>query len=333
MSSPDRMARLLVIEDDVELLDALRDTLHNEGFEVVGFADPALARDALRAGEFDLLLSDLMMPGTDGIQLLEQALRIDPALVGVIMTGQGSIPTAIEAMRAGAVDFILKPFQRQQILSALDRAMSVRRMKVENDRLRREVERLEAERVRLLEETNARLTALATTDPLTGLANRRAFDEALAREVALAERGVHPVSLVVLDVDHFKGFNDTFGHQVGDEVLRQVASAARGCCRATDLATRFGGEEFTVLLPATNLDGAIALAERIRQAVAVGPWSLRPVTVSAGVATLVSGEDTAGLIEAADRAMYRAKRNGRNRVESDRADASNSDAASRRSSV
>lgn len=138
-----RTGRLLVVDDEVELMAALCDALRGEGFEPAGFADPAAALDALRGGdEFDLLLSDLMMPGTDGIQLLRQALQVDPALVGVIMTGQGSIPTAVEAMRAGAFDYLLKPFRLGQVLPVLDRAMEVRRLKVENTRLRRLVERL-----------------------------------------------------------------------------------------------------------------------------------------------------------------------------------------------
>jgi DNA-binding NtrC family response regulator len=139
---PPRSGRLLVIDDEVELMAALCDSLRDEGFEPTGRPDPAAGLDALARGEFDVLLSDLMMPGTDGIQVLRQALQHDPNLVGVIMTGQGSIQTAVEAMKAGAFDYVLKPFRLQQILPVLDRAMEVRRLRVENVRLRRYVERL-----------------------------------------------------------------------------------------------------------------------------------------------------------------------------------------------
>jgi DNA-binding NtrC family response regulator len=136
MSKPAPRGRLLVVDDEVELMRALCEALAEEDFEAEGLSDPAAAPGALRDGEFDLLLSDLMMPGTDGIQLLRQALAIDPNLVGIIMTGQGTIQTAVEAMKAGAIDYILKPFRLQQVLPVLDRAMEVRRLRAENVRLR-----------------------------------------------------------------------------------------------------------------------------------------------------------------------------------------------------
>ncbi len=317
MSPPGGRGRLLIVDDEADLMAALCRSLRKAGFETEGAADPVAALNALRADEFELLLSDLRMPGTDGVRLLRQALAIDPDLVAIIITGQATVEAAVEAMKAGAFDFILKPFHLRQVLPVLDRAVGVRRVRKENARLRREVEWLEAERVRLLEEANARLAALAATDPLTGLANRRAFHEALTREVALADRGARPLSLVLVDVDDFKTFNDRFGHPAGDEALQRVAAAIRGCCRGTDVGTRHGGEEFAVLLPGTDTEGAQATAERIRRAVEDTPWPLRAVTVSLGVATLGAYcGDGAGerLVAAADRGLYLAKRNGRNQV-------------------
>src|SRR5579883_2322943 len=142
MPPPQRTGRLLVVDDEVELMTALCESLRDEGFEAAGFDTPSAGLEALRRGEFDVLLSDLMMPGTDGIQLLQAALRVDPNLVGVIMTGQGSIQTAVDAMKAGAFDYVLKPFRLQQLLPVLDRAMEVRRLRLENVRLRRVVNEL-----------------------------------------------------------------------------------------------------------------------------------------------------------------------------------------------
>ncbi len=148
MTSPATRGTLLVVDDEVELMKALCESLREEGFEAHGLSDPAAALDVLRTGAFDVLLSDLMMPGTDGIQLLRQALEIDPNLVGIIMTGQGTIQTAVEAMKSGAFDYILKPFRLQQIMPVLGRAVEVRRLRVENVRLRQFVKRLVFESAR-----------------------------------------------------------------------------------------------------------------------------------------------------------------------------------------
>jgi DNA-binding NtrC family response regulator len=152
-----KRGNLLVVDDEVELMRALCDSLGDQGFAVKGVSRPAEALDALRDGDFDLLLSDLMMPGTDGIALLRQALEIDPNLVGIIMTGQGTIQTAVEAMKSGAFDYVLKPFRLQSMLPVLARAMDVRRLKIENVRLKRALERLtfESPRYRIVGDSPA----------------------------------------------------------------------------------------------------------------------------------------------------------------------------------
>jgi DNA-binding NtrC family response regulator len=147
MSNPNR-GRLLILDDEVELMRALRESLAEQGFTTEGFSNPTEALAALRDGDFDLLLSDLMMPEKSGIEVLTEALEFDPNLVGIIMTGQGTIPTAVEAMKAGAFDYVLKPFKLQAMLPILDRAMGVRRLKVENVRLRAYLDRLTFESAR-----------------------------------------------------------------------------------------------------------------------------------------------------------------------------------------
>ena len=143
-----KRGNLLIVDDEVELMRALCDALGDQGFAVQGINKPGEAIDAVKSGDFDVLLSDLMMPGIDGIQLLKQALSIDPNLIGIIMTGQGTIQTAVEAMKSGAFDYVLKPFRSQAMLPILDRAMDVRRLKLENVRLRNYVERLTFESAR-----------------------------------------------------------------------------------------------------------------------------------------------------------------------------------------
>src|SRR5687767_6581160 len=164
--SESKRGNLLVVDDEIELMRALCDSLGEQGFAAKGVSRPAAAVDVLRDGDFDLLLTDLMMPGTDGIALLKQALEIDPNLVGIIMTGQGTIQTAVEAMKSGAFDYVLKPFRIQQVLPILDRAMEVRRLKVENVRLKRYVERLtfESARYRIVGDSPAIRKVIATIE-------------------------------------------------------------------------------------------------------------------------------------------------------------------------
>ena len=201
---------------------------------------------------------------------------------------------------------------------ALAWAMWIRRT------MEREAELLELVKQRTvqLEEANRRLEALSYTDALTGVANRRAFEQALDQEWRRAIRSKHPISVLMLDVDHFKTYNDAYGHQAGDECLVAVGSALAGIPRrAGDRIARYGGEEFVALLPATDSAGTAAVAERIRTAVeALGlPHSGAPggrVTVSIGHATVQATEALSNgmLVAAADAALYEAKRGGRNRV-------------------
>lgn len=165
----------------------------------------------------------------------------------------------------------------------------------------------------------AALAALARVDALTGLANRRAFDEALAAAVARARRGGAPLAVAVLDVDHFKRVNDTLGHAAGDAVLREVAARARAAVRESDLLARVGGEELAILLAGEGLDAAAETADRVRRAVAASPVATvggaLAVTLSAGCAALAPGDpDGAALVARADARLYDAKRAGRNRV-------------------
>lgn len=166
-----------------------------------------------------------------------------------------------------------------------------------------------------LERANARLRALAVTDALTGLHNRGAFDAKLADEFDRAARHGHPLSVILMDVDHFKPFNDTFGHPAGDAVLKAVADVLRRAARTTDLVARYGGEEFVLVLPDTDRAGAVAMAERCRGAVAAEAWDRRAITVSVGVSTRTpETADADELLQEADVALYRSKQAGRNRV-------------------
>lgn len=195
------------------------------------------------------------------------------------------------------------------------------RMRIVRD-LQSELMRLVRERTEQLEEANRKLAALSYVDAMTGVANRRSFDEELTTESRRLPRTRSHLSLLLADIDGFKAYNDGFGHQAGDDCLRQVAALiAGGVRRAADTVARYGGEEFGVLLPDTDAPGAAILAERIRAAVEQRniPHPAMPqgcVTISIGVATATGKDlaDPAALVTAADRALYEAKRSGRNRV-------------------
>jgi diguanylate cyclase (GGDEF)-like protein len=161
---------------------------------------------------------------------------------------------------------------------------------------------------------NSVLAQAAATDSLTGLRNHRAFQESLLSLVQMAERYGQPLALIMLDIDHFKQFNDRFGHPAGDELLRQVASVLRRSARAYDVVARYGGEEFAILLPNTDLEEAIRVAERLRQQIAAIQNPHAPVSASFGVVAYRRGSAPATLLYEADSALYEAKRRGRNRV-------------------
>jgi len=158
------------------------------------------------------------------------------------------------------------------------------------------------------------LETISTTDALTGLRNRRAFDEKMQDEHQRSIRSKQPFSLLLIDIDHFKSYNDSFGHQAGDDALSEVARLLQYTVRNYDMAARYGGEEFAVILPGTEKQGAMELAERLRRAVERAEWINRKITVSIGVATLAFGQSVPALIEEADRALYTAKEQGRNRI-------------------
>jgi two-component system cell cycle response regulator len=187
---------------------------------------------------------------------------------------------------------------------------------------RKHYEQQLAEQQKKLEAANAALEALATSDSLTGLKNRRAFKERLAEEMRRASRYQLPISLMLMDVDKFKQYNDTFGHPAGDEVLRRVAKLLQAGARASDFVARYGGEEFVVVLPNTDAEGALFIANRLRTIIESAKWIERPVTSSGGVATMFPkgvGDDALNqeaeiLIAEADKALYQSKENGRNRV-------------------
>jgi two-component system cell cycle response regulator len=294
--------RVLVVDDSRLIRLLVGRYLRASGYIVEEAGNGTEAVGRLEQGHYDVVITDLWMPELDGFGVLTAVKRIAPTTEVIILTGTHDMNSAIRALRLGAHDYLTKPpTNADEVLLTVQRAVEKKRLQETNQRL-------------LLE-----LEALSRTDTLTGVANRRCFEEALSREVARARRYGDALSVVMLDIDHFKKVNDTHGHAAGDEVLRSFAQVVAGHLRGGDAVYRWGGEEFVVLLAHADLAAGREAAGRLVTAVAamsvrIGSTVLR-ITTSAGVASLLpSDKGGTAFVARADAALYTAKKRGRNRI-------------------
>jgi diguanylate cyclase (GGDEF)-like protein len=258
----------------------------------------------LQQESYDLVITDLVMPGMSGRDIMAYVKKKCPQTPVIIITGYASIESVIQALRDGAYDFIIKPFQFPIVKAAIKRAFSQINLQ------------------RQLADANQKLQLLAITDELTSLNNVRYFNEQLAVEYERANRYDLPLSCIMMDVDFFKRINDECGHLKGDEVLKKIAQIIKDTIRSSDSAARYGGDEFVLLLPQTDDEQGYMLAERIKQNVEDCDFSditgeLHDLTVSLGICTLPHKKiaKQRDLIKLADDALRVAKQVGRNRVE------------------
>ena len=293
--------RVLVVEDQDDIRLLIRVELEHAGYEVSEAADGLAGLVVARESPPDVVLLDVNMPGLDGYGVLKE-LKQDRDLAHipvVFLTAQDSPEDIVAALEMGAHDHVAKPFHSSELIARVAAALRVKQM--QDDLNRRNVE----------------LDTASRTDSLTGLPNRRHMDERLAAALAAATRGEGNVGVALVDVDRFKEVNDAFGHAVGDEVLQIVAQRLGGMLRAGDVAARWGGEEFLVLLASSDLRAVGRVAERLRVVIGDDAIRLRDgrelrVTVSVGCSA--GGDDPDSLLRRADEALYRAKGAGRNAV-------------------
>jgi diguanylate cyclase (GGDEF)-like protein len=320
---------VLVVDDDVDQRELVKETLGlhfpaSAGKIVaVGSATECLAQDL---GRFDIILLDYNLPDMTGLELLKHVVSRCHAPV-LFVTGESVAATAAQAIQLGAQDYIVKVGNYLLTLPVMvEKNLVLHQLKLENLQLHQELtQRMEQIRVtnNQLQESLHMLQTIAGTDPLTALSNRRSFAEALERYFSEARRYDYDLACAMCDLDHYKQLNDTLGHQSGDKVLVATADAIRANLRASDMAARYGGDEFVLLLPHTSMEMAINVVERIRQQLVMATSNCNctgrgscKVTMSIGLASLRSDHPASAdaLVAMADRALYAAKDRGKDRI-------------------
>ena len=302
-------AKVLLVEDDPVQASATKEILQKVGYDVILAEDGITAIKAVKTEKPDIILLDVILPGMDGYEICRW-LKIEETTKGIpviMLTVKKELSDKISGLHIGADDYLPKPYNELELNA---RIYALLRTKALQDELRM--------KNRQLEELLHKVNYMAITDALTGLYNRRRFHDVLNSEFERARRYTTSFSLVMLDIDHFKRVNDVFGHSAGDNVLKEVASILKNSIREIDTASRYGGEEFMVILPNTARENALVVAERIR--LMIGQHAFggidRHITVSIGISGMPDAkvESEEKLIRCADFALYRAKQLGRNRT-------------------
>ncbi len=304
-------AKLLLVEDSATQGNQTKVELEHLGYDVRWVKSGLEALKWARQDPPDLIVLDVVMEDIDGFAVcrwlkLHNHTRDIPI---IMLTVRGEIDDRVHGLQVGADDYLPKPFSDRELEARIFAAL---RAKTSHAEL--------AERNRQLESMLHHVESLAITDPLTGLFNRRRFGDVLRREVAVTRRYKNSLSMLMIDLDHFKVVNDRFGHDAGDQVLRAIASALSGTLREVDLAARYGGEEFAVIMPHTTKANALTVAQRLAGHIQLLEHEFNgekvSLTASMGIAEVadLTEPNAENIVKAADIALYEAKRTGRNRI-------------------
>lgn len=292
---------ILIVDDEADNVTLLEKRLHAEGYKTLLAYS---GEEALQLAQHELpnlIILDLMMPGLSGYDVA-QTLQNNPDTADIpyiFLTAKSTIDNRVWGLEMGASDYIVKPFHFKELLARINKILK------------------NSKQLSHLKSENLKLQQLSIVDDLTSLYNRRYFSERLAEETKRAERYHYSLACIMIDIDHFKKINDSYGHLIGDRILQELADIIRSSTRVVDVVARFGGEEFVILLPQTNLQGGLLAAEKIRcktESHLFDDEEGIKITVSIGVSCYEEGQDSMNLIHHADLALYNAKNSGRNQT-------------------
>ena len=309
MKEPSPHFPILIAEDNPVSRKLLEKTLLKAGYEVTSVENGRKALELFNKKFFPIVLTDWMMPEMSGLELC-RAIRKDTSkgyVFIVLLTAKDSKDDIVSGLEAGADDYLTKPPNHSEMIARIKTGIRI----------------LELERS--LKRANEEIRVLSITDPLTGCYNRGYMTERLPQEIKRAKRYRHPLSLLLCDIDHFKELNDTYGHQVGDRILKKFVQWIKKSIRSdVDWLARYGGEEFLIVLPETDFNGAYIMAERLRSAIAQRVINVQERGIHVTASFGVTGLDPAtpndklspeAMITQVDKCLYQAKQEGRNRVE------------------
>jgi len=293
---------ILIVDDDAEIKDSIHEFITKSGYNCITASSAEEAVELLKSNHVNVAIADIMLPGKDGLELTDNMKQKHDIDV-IVMTGYSNEYSYEEVITKGASDLIFKPFRFEELLLRLKKVLKNRQ--------------LIKDRARVLD----KLEKLAITDGLTTLYNLRHFYTQLEVEIGRCSRYGHSLSLLLLDIDNFKRYNDSYGHLEGDKVLVRLSQIIKSCLRTMDSAYRYGGEEFTVILPETKGEEAKNVANRIKRAVELERFLPEPdkvvtITISIGLTEYFKNEQLSTVIKRADQAMYNSKAQGRNRISS-----------------
>jgi two-component system cell cycle response regulator len=294
------MEKILIIDDDAGVRDSMQEFIKDSGYDIYTASSAEEALELLKSEIVDVVITDIMLTGMDGLELTD-LIKHNYDIDVIVMTGYSEKFSYEDAITKGASDLVFKPIRYRELMLRLKRVLKERQLSIDRAKMLKTLEKL------------------AITDGLTRLYNLRHFYKQLELEIDRCNRYGHSLALLLLDIDHFKKCNDSYGHLEGDKVLVRLGQAIKLCLRTMDSAYRYGGEEFTIILPETTGKEANNVAGRINASVESERFSTDTgedfsITISTGVTEYFKEEQLSTFIHRADQAMYKSKAKGRNRI-------------------